>query len=229
MIHGTRQEAAEALVGELGEGTACHVSDLRDANTARTLVDATLGRFGQLDALVNNAAWVPKNNLTDLTLADWETVMAINLRAPFLLMQAALPTLAEVKGAVLNIGSVNAYCGEPNLLAYSVSKGGLTTLSRNLGDALHQSHGVRVNQINPGWVLTENEIQKKQEFGLPPDWHRHVPRVYAPSGGLIPAETIAAASVYFVGDESRPISGSVVELEQYPFIGRNPDKGDAQN
>lgn len=228
MIHGTRADAAAEVAGSLGEAAAFHVGDLAEATTAPTLIEATLAYFGRLDAVVNNAAWVPKNNLTDLTLADWESVMAINLRAPFLLIQAALPALAEAKGAVLNIGSVNAYCGEPNLLAYSVSKGGLTTLSRNLGDALHQSHGVRVNQINPGWVLTENEIQKKQAFGLPPDWHRHVPPVYAPSGGLIPAETIAAAAVYFVGEESRPISGSVVELEQYPFIGRNPDKGDAQ-
>ncbi len=86
--------------------------------------------------------------------------------------------------AFLNIGSVNAYSGEPNLLAYSISKGGLMTLTRNLGDTLHRENGVRVNQINPGWVLTETERERKKQHGLSEDWYKDLPSVYAPSGRI---------------------------------------------
>ncbi len=79
--------------------------------------------------------------------------------------------------------------------------------------------------LNLGWVLTENELRYKIEDGLAPDWPDTVSRQFAPSGRLIKPEEIAAAAVYWIGDESRPISGSVVEMEQYPVIGRNPPKG----
>jgi len=125
---------------------------------------------------------------------------------------------------VLNIGSVNAWCGEPNLLPYAISKGALMTLTRNLGDVLFREAGVRVNQINPGWVLTENEATRKRADGLAPDWPSHLPREFCPAGRLIRPEEIAAAAISWLADECGPISGQVVDLEQHPFIGRNPPK-----
>ena len=124
---------------------------------------------------------------------------------------------------MLNIGSINGYCGEPNLLPYSVSKGGLMTLSRNLADALCQD-GVRINHMNVGWVLTPNENALKISEGMPSDWADHPPRAFAPSGKLIRPEEVATLAVYWIGDESRPVSGTVMEFEQYPVIGRNPPK-----
>ena len=147
--------------------------------------------------------------------------------APFALIKAALPYLRERKGCVLNIGSVNAWSGEPNLFAYSVSKGALMTLTRNLGDTLHREDGVRVNQINPGWVLTETETQRKRDHGLAADWFTKVPKVYAPAGRIIWPKEIAAAAIYWLADESGPVSGQVVDLEQYPFVGRNPPKDES--
>jgi NAD(P)-dependent dehydrogenase (short-subunit alcohol dehydrogenase family) len=141
-----------------------------------------------------------------------------------LLIRAALPELRRSHGCVLNIGSVNAYCGEANQLVYSISKGALMTLTRNLADALGRDR-VRVNQINPGWVLSENERALKIKEGMPPDWAEHPPAALAPSGRLIMPEVVAAAAIYWLSDESRPVSGSVVELEQFPVIGRNPVKG----
>jgi NAD(P)-dependent dehydrogenase (short-subunit alcohol dehydrogenase family) len=151
-------------------------------------------------------------------------VIAVNVRAPLLLIRAALPELARARGAVLNIGSINAWSGEPTFVAYSASKGALMTLTRNLGDTLHREHGVRVNQINPDWVLTENEKRVQERQGNVPDWYLKVPKVFAPAGRLILPEDVAAAAVYWIGDESRPISGSVVEMAQFPVIGRNPPK-----
>ncbi len=107
--------------------------------------------------------------------------MATNLRAPLLLIRAAFSYLKQSQGCVLNIGSVNAYCGEANQLAYSLTKGGLMTLTRNLADA-HGRDKVRFNQLNLGWVLSENEYRLKIREGLPPDWPEHPPAAFAPSG-----------------------------------------------
>jgi len=201
-----------------------HIEDLMSPGCPQRLVDLAVKTYGKLDGVVNNAAIIAQGNIQTTDAAFFHKMLAVNTVIPFLLIQAALPHLSKAHGAVLNIGSVNAYSGEPNLLPYSVSKGALTTLTRNLGDTLHRLNGVRVNQINPGWVLTENESKRKKEHGLKDDWYADLPRVYAPSGRLITPEEIAAAAIYWLADEAGPISGSVVELEQHPFIGRNPPK-----
>ena len=223
VIHGRDAERGRALVDELGDRAALAIADLADPAAAATLVQAALDAFGRLDAIVNNAAWIVRSDLHSTDAALFDRVMAVNVRAPLLLVQAALPHLKATKGCVLNIGSINAYSGESNLLAYSVSKGALMTLSRNLADALCYDQ-VRVNHFNVGWVLTPNEYQTKIADGLPENWPDALPAEYAPSGRIMRPEEIAAAAVYWLSDESRPVSGSVVELEQYPIIGRNPTK-----
>jgi NAD(P)-dependent dehydrogenase (short-subunit alcohol dehydrogenase family) len=167
---------------------------------------------------------VASSNIHTTDLVLFRRIIEINTISPYALIRAALPHLAETRGNVLNIGSVNAWSGEPNLLPYSVSKGALMTLTRNLGDTLHRENGVRVNQINPGWVLTEMEIRRKREHGLADDWYKDLPDVYAPAGRILWPAEIAAAAVYWLGDECGPVSGQVVDLEQHPFIGRNPPK-----
>ncbi|MDB5296513.1 MAG: short-chain dehydrogenase [Phycisphaerales bacterium] len=225
LVHGLERNLGERVVADLGTGRAVfHLDDLADPAAGPRLVAATVAAFGRLDAVVNNAAWVVRSDLASTDSALFDRCVAVNLRAPLLLARAALPHLAAAAGCVLNIGSVNAYCGEANQLAYSVSKGGLMTLSRNLADALGPRR-VRVNHLNLGWVLSENEHKLKVSEGLPPDWHERPPPAFAPSGKLLTPEQVAAAAVYWVGDESRPVSGSVVDLEQYPVIGRNPVKG----
>jgi NAD(P)-dependent dehydrogenase (short-subunit alcohol dehydrogenase family) len=177
-----------------------------------------------LDAIVNNAAIVASSNIHTTDKKFLQQLLEVNTIAPFLLIKAALPYLTSQHGCVLNIGSVNAYSGEPNLLAYSLSKGALMTLTRNLGDTLNRENGVRVNQINPGWVLTEKERERKQQHGLPEEWYKDLPAVYAPAGRILWPKEIAAAAIYWLSDEAGPISGQVVDLEQHPFIGRNPPK-----
>jgi len=221
LVHGLERDLGEAVAGSLGEAAALHVDDLADPEAAARVVGAALLAFGRIDALVNNAGRVERGTVETTDAAAFDRVMAVNARAPLLLIRAALPELARTRGAVLNVGSINAYCGEPTFVAYSASKGALMTLTRNLGDTLHREQGVRVNQINPDWVLTEGEKHVQARQGNPPDWYEKVPRIFAPSGRLILPEEIASAAVYWIADESRPISGSVVELSQFPIIGRN--------
>ena len=225
IIHGLEQDLGNEVMKELGnEKAVLHIEDISIEGAADRLVRVAVEKFGRLDAIVNNAAAVVSSNIHSTDIAFFQKVLAINTIAPFALIKAALPHLTENYGCVLNIGSVNAYSGEPNLFAYSVSKGALMTMTRNLGDTLHRENGVRVNQINPGWVLTETEIIRKREHGLADDWYSEIPEVYAPSGRILLPKEIAAAAIYWLSDECGPISGQVVELEQYPFIGRNPPK-----
>jgi len=223
MLHGRDADRGQAIAAELSERAAFATGDLGDPEAPARLIEATLAAFGKLDAVVNNAAWVVRSDIDSTDAALFDDVMRVNVRAPLLLIKAALPQLKEHRGAVLNIGSMNAYTGESNLLAYSVSKGALMTLSRNLADALCYD-GVRVNHFNVGWVLTPNEYHYKIKDGLPHDWPENVPAQFAPSGRLMAPAEIAAAAIYWLSDESRPVSGSVVDVEQYPFVGRNPTK-----
>jgi NAD(P)-dependent dehydrogenase (short-subunit alcohol dehydrogenase family) len=223
VLHGRDIERGHAIAGELAPRAKFLPGDLADSDVPKQLIEQTVTTFDKLDAVVNNAAWVIRSDVYTTDVSLFDKVIAINVRAPLLLTQAALPHLKKSRGCVLNIGSMNAYTGESNLLAYSVSKGALMTLSRNLADALCYDF-VRVNHFNVGWVLTPNEYEYKRKDGLPPDWPDNIPAQYAPTGRIMAPEEIASAAVYWLSDESRPISGSVVDLEQYPFVGRNPTK-----
>jgi NAD(P)-dependent dehydrogenase (short-subunit alcohol dehydrogenase family) len=225
VLNGLEEAWGNEVLAELGSNKAVlHIEDISAEGAPERLVELSIKKFGRLDAVVNNAAIIASSNIHTTDKAFLQRLLAVNTIAPFSLIKAALPYLSAQHGSVLNIGSVNAYSGEPNLFAYSVSKGALMTMTRNLGDTLHRENGVRVNQINPGWVLTETEMQRKKEHGLSTDWYKDLPAVYAPAGRILQPSEIAAATVYWLSDESGPISGQVMDLEQYPFIGRNPPK-----
>jgi NAD(P)-dependent dehydrogenase (short-subunit alcohol dehydrogenase family) len=223
VVHGRDEARGQAMVAQWPERAVLALADLADPAAAPQLVETAIRAFGRLDAVVNNAASVARSNLETTDAAFFDKIMAVNVRAPLLIVRAAIRHLKQSKGCVLNIGSINAYSGEANLLAYSVSKGALMTLSRNLADALAYD-SVRVTHFNVGWVLTPNEYKQKIADGLPQNWPEQLDPQYAPSGRLLAPDDIAAAAVYWLSDESRPISGSVLELEQYPMIGRNPTK-----
>jgi len=220
ILHGRDAERAAKLRKELGEDVTAFVQgDLGDAEFADKLAADAIAAFGRVDALVNNAALTTRNRIEETDAAFFDRIISVNTRAPLLLIRALLPELKRTEGVVLNIGSVLAHCGQANLLAYSVSKGGLMTMTRNLADAFGPDR-VRFNQLNVGWTLTENEYKVKMGDGLPADWPDHIPAYANPSGRLIQPEEIATASVYWVSRESAPISGTIAELEQYPLIGR---------
>lgn len=224
MIHGRDEERAQEVSGEIGRAAGFVVADLVDPEAPARIVGATIERFGRLDALVNNAALTTRGNLESTDVRLFDRILAVNLRAPLFLIQAALPHFRQQgRGVVLNIGSVNALGGEPNLLPYSISKGGLLTMTRNLASALAEEH-IRVNQLNVGWTLTENERKLKQEEGLPPGWETQLPPAYAPAGRIFLPEEIAAHAVFWLSEAAGPVSGAIYEIEQYPMVGRNPDK-----
>ncbi|MDP2042058.1 MAG: SDR family oxidoreductase [Algoriphagus sp.] len=225
VLHGLEEDLGAEVLQEIGtEHAVFHCEDITTETCPDNLVRLAMDTFGKLDAVVNNAALVIASDIHNTDRAFFQKVLDINTIAPFLLIQKALPELIKTRGSVLNIGSINAWSGEPNLLAYSVSKGAIMTLTGNLGDSLMREYGVRVNQINPGWVLTERETERKKLHGLSENWYEELPSIIAPSGRILWPAEIAAACIFWLSDESGPVSGQVLTLEQHPMIGRNLPK-----
>jgi NAD(P)-dependent dehydrogenase (short-subunit alcohol dehydrogenase family) len=190
--------------------------DLRSEEICRALIRFAVDRFGGLDILVNNAADTGRGDLEHILVARWDAIMAVNLRAPFILLQESIaPMRARGGGSVVNIGSVLAYVGEPKLGAYSVSKGGLMTLTKNAAALLNRDR-IRVNQINVGWTLTEGERRvKREQEGKGDEWIEQAIAT-RPFGRLLAPLDIAYAAAYFASGESECVTGSVLDLEQYP-------------
>ena len=222
LVHGLENDLTETVANSLGMPYI--VGDLSLPSVCEGIIAKAMEEFGEIHGLVNNAGAVLRNLIEENDADFWDRVMNINARAPMLLIRAALKPLSVSRGYVVNIGSVNAYSGEPNLLAYSASKGALMTMTRNLGDTLHRDYGIKVNQINPGWVLSEGEKKRKIAEGMDDDWFSKLGKDEAPSGRMISPEDIAFTTVNFLTDQFGPISGQVIELSQFPFIGRNAPK-----
>ncbi|MGB5555286.1 MAG: SDR family oxidoreductase, partial [Flavobacteriaceae bacterium] len=144
VLNGLEDKLGQAMVYELGSDNAVHHTiDITEKDAPEILIQKTISSFNKLDAVVNNAAIVASSNMDSTTVPYLERMLAVNTIAPFAIIKAALPFLSKSKGCVVNIGSINSWSGEPNLLAYSISKGALMTLSRNLGDSLMRDYGVR--------------------------------------------------------------------------------------
>lgn len=218
VIHGldaeSAQDVAERLRGAGHDAIPVH-GDLRQVEACRNVVRFAVESRGGVDVLVNNAGDVSRARLEDVSVEFWDSMMAVNLRAPFLCLQEAVKSMkSRGGGSIVNIGSINAYVGSPKLGPYAVSKGGLMTLTRNAACALNR-YRIRVNQLNPGWVLTEGEerVQRKNRSGG--DWLDDAIAT-RPFGRLIQPQEIAYAAAYFASDESAVITGAVIDMEQTP-------------
>jgi NAD(P)-dependent dehydrogenase (short-subunit alcohol dehydrogenase family) len=146
-------ELREAL-GERGDNALLIQADVTVEEDARRVVAETVGRFGALDVLVNAAGHISNGTIETTTLAAWDAMLNVNLRAVFNLMQQAVPHLAARRGNIVNVSSVTGLRAFPGVLAYCVSKAGLDQLTRCAALELAAA-GVRVNAVNPGVVVTE--------------------------------------------------------------------------
>ena len=190
--------------------------DLTKEDVCRGVIRFAVERFGGLDILVNNAGDTSRGDLEHIAVERWDTIIAVNLRAPFILLRESIaPMRARGGGSIINIGSILAYVGEPKLGAYSVSKGALMTLTRNAASLLNRDK-IRVNQINVGWTLTEGERRvKREQEGKGDEWIAEAIAT-RPFGRLLAPQDIAYAAAYFASSESECVTGSVLDLEQYP-------------
>jgi NAD(P)-dependent dehydrogenase (short-subunit alcohol dehydrogenase family) len=215
------QAVAESIV-QSGGRAFFERADVSEEADCRALIEAAVKQYGRIDVLVNNVGLSTRSNIEDTTVELWDRLFATNVRSAFICMQQAVKHMKnQGRGSIINIGSVNAYIGEPKLMAYSATKGALMTLTKNNASYLNR-YRIRVNQLNVGWTETPNEHRvKTQEEGKGENWLEEAVRT-RPFGRLLVPRDIAFAALYFASDESECITGSVLDLEQHP-VGAPPN------
>lgn len=157
---------AEQVVEEirgLGRRAVAVGADLATAEGIRTILDAAVRTFDRLDILVNSASRFERAPVPDITEADWDRVLGVNLKAPFFLTQQAAPLLDRESGAVINIADLSALQAWPSFAHHAVSKAGLLHLTRILARAL--APRIRVNAVVPGTVLPPAGYQGEDWVG----------------------------------------------------------------
>ncbi|MGH7083847.1 MAG: SDR family oxidoreductase [Acetobacteraceae bacterium] len=210
--NGRRVEAALAARG----AKALYVpADLARLDQARAVIGAAAARFGRIDVLVNAAAITDRGSIFDTSPELFERMFAINLRAPFFMMQEALLLMRQnrTKGAIVNILSMSAHGGQSFITAYCASKGALLTLTKNVAFSVMR-HGIRVNGLCVGWMDTPGEDRIMRTYHAASDGWREQAEAGLPLGRLVKPEEVARAVGYLAGSESGLMTGAIIDFDQ---------------
>jgi NAD(P)-dependent dehydrogenase (short-subunit alcohol dehydrogenase family) len=207
----TGEETVAAIVAAGGQALF-QPTDVSRPTDCQAAVQRAIDAYGRLDCLVNNAAIFPRSSLAETTEAFWDEMMSVNLKGPFFLCQAAIPHMvAQGGGSVVNIGSIHGLGGGRRLFAYSVSKGGLLTMTRNLAKAYARDK-VRVNYVIPGWVISEKEIEIQALEGHDAAWIAQAAQ-RLPGGRHQVPEDAAGTVLFLASDYSQQVSGTVIHVD----------------
>lgn len=192
------REGIDALAAEMkknGEVAYPVMVDLRNPSQIPFLVEKVMKRFDRIDILINNAGIGKWKSPYDLTVEEWDEVLQVNLRAPFLLTREIAARMKGRGGSVINIASTRALMSEPNTEAYSASKGGVVALTHAMAISLAPDK-IRVNAISPGWIET-GDYDALREI----DHRQH------PAGRVGRPEDIARACLFLSDDRNDFITG----------------------
>ncbi|MBS7620924.1 SDR family oxidoreductase, partial [Candidatus Bathyarchaeota archaeon] len=187
-----------------GLAVKCDVSNI---NNVEETVKEVINKFGRIDILINNAGICPFKTLIDMTEQDWDRVLSINLKGTFLFTRAVLPKMIEQKkGKIINIASIaGSVVGYPNLAHYSASKGGIVGFTRALALEVAK-HGINVNAISPGSILTPGtEVLGKEMY--------EQIRNSIPLGRWGLPEDVANLVIFLASDESSFITGQNIIVD----------------
>lgn len=210
---GRRVERLEEVANAIRHaGGECETvaGDVRDGATCQAWVEVAVSRFGGLDGLVNAAGVIGSGGLLETDEAEWDRVMDSNLRSLFLMTKAASAALIARKGSVVNLSSVAGPRPYGNLLAYCVSKAGVDQLTRCAALDL-APHGVRVNAVNPGVVVTELHTVSNAV----PDYAGFLERSKAthPIGRVGNVDEVAALVLFLLSDETPWVTGATYAID----------------
>ncbi len=200
------KELAASLVAQGRRASYVHC-DVARKNEVDAALAATLAAFGRVDALVNNAGIFKAADFLDITEADWDAVIDVNLKGAFLVAQAVARWMAAHGGggAIVHMSSVNALMAIPSIASYNVSKGGINQLTRVMALAL-ADHGIRVNAVGPGTIATE--LAQKAVLGSDEARTRIMSRT--PMKRLGEPSEIADVAAFLLSDAASYMTGQIV-------------------
>lgn len=204
----TPLEATASAIEAQGGRVGIHVCDVTRADDVRAMVGAIEKSAGRIDILVNNAGITGRSEFVDVSDADWDEMMAVNLKGPFVASRAVLPGMLERgSGKIINIVSVVGELGRPWIVPYSTSKGGLRMLTRALAAEV-AGRNVQVNGIGPGYFVTEmNEaIMKDRDF-----YESRVARVPAARWGE--PDELGGAVIFLASRASDYVNGQILYVD----------------
>ena len=218
IVSGRNEERGNAVAADLRAG-GCPAyfvrADLADIDACQSIVAEADRQFGALHVLVNCGALTVRGNIWDTTPDLFDQMIAVNARAPFLLMQDACKLMRREGngGSIVNVSSVASFGSEQFLLPYSASKGALNVMTKNVAYAVMR-YGIRVNALAIGWMDTPSEdfIQRKFHSDSE-DWLEEAEREQ-PFGRLLKTGEVARAIAFMASDESGMMTGSVIDFDQ---------------
>ena len=218
IISGRSRERGEAVANDLSSGgCATHFvpAELSDVNACRAITAKADSAFGKVDALVNAAAITDRGTLLDTSPELFDQMFAVNVRAPFFLMQdcAKLMRRERIHGTMVNVLSMSSHGGQPFIIAYCGSKGALATLTKNAAFTLMRDQ-IRVNGLNIGWMDTPGEDRIQKTYHNAADgWLENAER-QQPFGRLLKPREVAKTIAYLSCDESGLMTGSLIDYDQ---------------
>jgi NAD(P)-dependent dehydrogenase (short-subunit alcohol dehydrogenase family) len=201
----------EQTIREIGGEVLTINSDLARENEAQRVVEEAIQGFGGIDVLVNAAGHLSNGTIENTSLEAWDEMMNVNVRAPFQLMQKALPSLIERRGNIVNVSSVTGLLAFPGVLAYCVSKAALDQLTRCSALEL-AAKGVRVNAVNPGVVVTEIHKRGGMSDEAYAAFLEHSKTTH-PLGRTGRPEEIAALVLYLASEQASWITGATYSID----------------
>ncbi len=208
-IAGRNAAKAEAALAELGEGAIFIETDLADQATCHAMVAECVARMGRLDILVNNAGSSVRKSPQDFTEAEWRSVMAVNIDAPFYCAQAAYHAFKQVGGGkIINIGSVMSVTASAYAAPYAASKAAIMNLSKALAVSW-AGDNIQVNAILPGWF--DSELTQNARAQVPGLHDAVLARVPVGRWG-VPAE-LAGTAVYLASHASDFVTGTAITVD----------------
>jgi NAD(P)-dependent dehydrogenase (short-subunit alcohol dehydrogenase family) len=207
--------AVAKRLGARGCKTEFVQADLAALADCRKVVAAADTAFGRVDVLINVAGLTDRGTIWDTSPELFDRMFAVNVRAPFFMMQDALKIMRRerIKGTVVNILSMSAHGGQSFITAYCGSKGALATLTKNVGFSVMR-HGIRVNGLCIGWMDTPGEDRIMRLYHGAQDGWKEEAEAKLPTGRLLKVDEVAKAVAFLASDESGMMTGSIVDFDQ---------------